>query len=495
MRRLLIPLLCAATLGACAVGPDYVRPTIDAPQSWRFNDGEARELANSAWWKQLQDPVLDGLIRTALVQNKEVLIAAARVEEFRGRLGATRSQLFPRVGADLGGSRQRASELGASGAPPRNPFNAVQVDASVSWELDVFGRLRRLTEAARADLLASEEGRRATLLSLISSVAASYVNLRDLDRQLEIARRTVQSRREALDLFELRFRRGVVSQLELAQARSEYQRAASTVPSLEQAIARRENALSVLLGSNPEEIPRGRPIDALTVPGVPAGLPSDLLERRPDLRQAEQNLVAANADIGAARALYFPTITLTGLLGAASTSLSGLWSGPGQLWSFAGGLGAPILTAGGIAGQVHVAEAQQQQALHAYERAIQIAFQEFNDALIGTQKSRVQLASQGREVDALRDYARFARLRYDGGYSSYLEVLDAERSLFNTELEYTQTQGALLQQAIGLYKAMGGGWVVEADRLTFQPARDAEVEQDRDMARRQLDHAQRVAGG
>jgi len=454
------------------VGPDYVRPEIDTPKTWRFEDREVRDLANTAWWEQLQDPVLNDLIRTALAENNDARIAAARVEEFYGRLGATRSQLFPQVGAEALAGRQRASERTPLGAPPQNPYNTVQLDAFASWEIDVFGRLRRLTESARADLLATDEGRSATILTLVSSVATVYVNLRDLDKQLEISQSTVDTRFNTLKLFEARFKGGVVSELELAQARSEYESAAATIPALEQAIAQTENALSVLLGRNPGPIPRGRAIDDLTLPGVPAGLPSDLLTRRPDLRQAEQNLIAANANIGAAKALYFPTISLTGLFGVASTSLSGLWSSPARMWSYAGAASGPIFTAGGIPGQVRAAEAQQKQALYSYQRSILIAFQEFEDALVGSQKIRVQLGAQGRQVAALSDYARLARLRYDAGYTSYLEVLDAERSLFTAQLQYAQTQGNSFVQSINLYKAMGGGWVIEADKLAPQPTVD-----------------------
>jgi len=257
-----------------------------------------------------------------------------------------------------------------------------------------------------------------------------------------------------------------VSEMELAQNRSEYEAAVATVPQIEAQIAQQENALSVLLGRNPGPIARGREVTQLALPAVPAGLPSELLERRPDLRQAEQVLIAANARIGAARALYFPTISLTGMFGAVSTQFSNLFSGPTRVWAYAGDASMPIFTAGGIAGQVQQAEAQQQQALLAYQKAIQTSFQEVENGLVGAQKSRAQLAAQGRQVEALRTYARLARLRYDNGYTSYMEVLDAERSLFNAELSYSQTQGAMYAVMINLYKAMGGGWVVEAERLS-----------------------------
>lgn len=455
-------------LAGCMLGPDYKRPAIDVPKAFRFEEKAVNDLANTAWWEQFQDPVLDDLIKTALAENKDVRIAAARIDEFLGRYGTTRSQLFPQVSADANAQRQRSTQIGPVPITPGvSPItNSYQATLSAGWEIDVFGKLRRLTEAARADLLASEEGRRATILTLVSSVAVSYINLRDLDRQLEIAKTTMTSRAQSVQVFEQRFAGGAVSQMELAQNQSEYESSAATVPQIEIQVAQQENALSVLLGRNPGPVLRGRGIAQLALPAVPAGLPSELLERRPDLRQAEQNLIAANARIGAARALYFPTISLTGLFGAVSTQFSNLFTGPARTWAYVADASVPIFTAGGIEGQVRQAEAQQQQALFQYQKAIQTAFQETEDALISLRKSREQLAAQGRQVEALRTYSRLARLRYDNGYTSYIEVLDAERSLFNAQLSYTQTQGTVFASLVNLYKAIGGGWVIEAERLT-----------------------------
>ncbi|WP_236721937.1 efflux transporter outer membrane subunit [Pseudomonas frederiksbergensis] len=464
----LLSLVLALGLSGCVLGPDYARPKIDSPQSFRFEQKDASNLANSAWWEQFHDPVLNNLIAVALQENKDVRIAAARVEQFRGQFETTRSQLFPQVGAGVSAERQRASQVGPQPLPSGiGPvFNQYQASLSVSWELDLFGQLRRQTEAANANLLASEEGRRATILSLVASVASSYINLRDLDRQLAITNATIASRAGAVKVFTQRFSGGAVSQMELAQSQSEYEAALATMPQIQIQIAQQENALSVLLGRNPGPILRGRELAELTPPVVPGGLPSDLLERRPDLLAAEQNLVAANALIGAARAEYFPSISLTGLLGSLSGESSKLFTGPARVWSYAANLGMPIFTAGGIAGQVKQAEAQQQQALFQYQKSIQVAFQEVDDALITLQKSREQLVTQNRQVDALRTYARLARLRFDGGYTSYIEVLDAERSLFSAELNYTQTQGAVFVSLVNLYKAMGGGWVVKAEQMT-----------------------------
>jgi multidrug efflux system outer membrane protein len=351
-----------------------------------------------------------------------------------------------------------------------NPQTTYSAGLDASWEIDLWGRIRRLSDAGLADLLATEEARRGVVLTLVSTVATGYISLRDLDKQLAISQRTANSRGEALKLFELRFQGGVVSQIEVAQIRSEYEAAAAAIPAAERAIAQTENALSVLLGRNPGPIVRGRSVDDFKLPTVPAGLPSQLLERRPDIRQAEQNLIASNARIGAARALYYPTISLTGLFGVASGDLDNLFTSSARVWTFAGSVAGPIFTGGQVSGTVAQAEAQERQLLSAYERTIQGAFREVDDALVDHSKSRQRLAAQSRQVDALRDYSRLARLRYDNGYTSYLEVLDAERSLFNAELSYTQTQADVFNALVNIYKAMGGGWVEVADRLAPQPA-------------------------
>ena len=300
--------------------------------------------------------------------------------------------------------------------------------------------------------------------------------LRDLDKQLAISQRTLRTRAaRPCSSSSCVFKGGVVSQIEVAQARSEYEAAAAAIPAAERAIAQTENALAILLGRNPGPILRGRSVDDSKLPTVPAGLPSQLLERRPDVRQAEQNLIAANARIGAARALYYPTISLSGRFGSASGELNDLFTGSARIWSFAGAVTGPIFTGGQISGTVAQAEAQERQLLSGYQRIIQNAFREVDDALVDHTKSRERLAALGRQVDALRDYARLARLRYDNGYTSYLEVLDAERSLFNAELNYTQTQADVFNALVSIYKTMGGGWVDIADAAAPQPAVSGEA--------------------
>ncbi|MGD0661231.1 MAG: efflux transporter outer membrane subunit [Syntrophorhabdales bacterium] len=468
MRNLSLFLILACALAGCMVGPDYRRPLVDTPGAWRFEAGEAKDVVNTPWWKQFQDPVLDSLIESALRENNDIEIAAARVEEFLGRLRTTRAALFPQVGAGALAQRIDVTRYTNPAWPPGtpNPYSDLKPYVNASWEIDLWGQLRRATEAARADLLGTAEFRRGVVLTVVTAVAVAYTDLCDLDEQLEIAKRTVSSRENSLSLFNLRFDRGLISELELRQAESEYEAAKATVPLFEQLIAEQENALDVLLGRNPGPIPRGRSLNELVLPDVPAGMPSQLLERRPDIRQAEQNLIAANARIGVAKAAYFPTITLTGLYGLESTELSTLFMGPARTWTYALPITAPIFTAGAISGTVKTAEAIRKENLLKYRQTIQQAFSEVEDGLIDQLKTREQLVAQFRQVEALRDYALLARLRYDNGYTSYLEVLDAERSLFAGELSYAQTKGNLFRALVSLYKAMGGGWIVEAERLT-----------------------------
>ena len=466
MRKPIAAALFALLAGGCMVGPDYVRPPVDAPAAWRLDEKDVRDLANTAWWEQFGDPVLNDLVALALRENKDLLIASARVDEYAGRYGFVRAELFPQVGAGYDAARQRINSSVISGSGGESTFNAYSAALNAAWEIDLWGRIRRQTEAARAQLLASEEARQGVIMSLVGSAAGGYINLRDLDRQLEIARATAKARGESYDIFKLRYEGGIISLLELSQNRSQYEEALATIPVFEKAIAQQENGLSVLLGKNPGPIPRGKTIDELLLPGIPAGLPSELLTRRPDIREAEQKLIAANAQIGAAKAQYFPTISLTGLFGFSSTSLSNLFDSQSKVWQYGGGITMPIFTAGAIAGQVEAAEAGQQQALFAYPKAIQQGFREVNDALVDQDRTREQLEAQKRQVAALQQYADTARLRYENGYTSFIEVLDAERSLFNAQLQYTQSQQIQFQAIINLYKAMGGGWEVVADKMT-----------------------------
>ena len=469
MRRSVAAAMTLLLMAGCAVGPDYRKPEIDSPPAWMVDVQQAQDTANTAWWEQFSDPVLNDLIAAALRQNYDLRIATARVEEYYGRYGATRADLFPQVGYGADAGRTLLSEKGVP-AGTGSTRSAYQAQFNASWEIDLWGKLRRATEAAQADLMAAEDVRSGVILSLVTSVATAYVDLRSLDQQLEIARQTVKSREESVTLFDIRFKGGNISEMELSQVRSEYYVALAAVPDLEKRVRQQENLINLLLGRNPGPVPRGKPLNAFALPVVPAGLPSDLLARRPDIRQAEQQLIAANARIGVAKAQYFPSISLTGFFGSASTDLGDLFTGPAKTWNFAGTLAGPIFTAGRIKGSVKTAQAVQQQALFGYEQAVKNGFREFEDALIDQDRTRLQLDAQAKQVEALATYAKLARLRYENGYTSYIEVLDAERSLFNGQLAYTQTEDVFLRAFVNLYKSMGGGWVVVADKRSVAEA-------------------------
>ncbi len=463
MRQLALTFL-VFLLSACAVGPDYEKPEIATPDTWRFTDAEASDIVNTRWWTQFEDPVLDELIDEALSANLDVRSAAARVEQFAARLNITRSDFFPQVGYGASGDRQGISNNQAAVIGIESVTTNYQATINVGWELDVWGRIRRASESARAQLLAAEEARRTVILSLVSTVATSYVGLRSLDRQLEIAIQTRDSRAESLELFELQYHGGVIGQLQLSQIKSEYEVAVSAIPSIERDIAILENLISVLLGRNPGAVQRGKSIDELTLAQIPEGVPSELLLRRPDIRRAEQRLISSNAMIGVARAAYFPRISLTGLAGFVSGGLGAWFDSDSATWAAGGALAGNIFTGGRISSGVEQAETLQQQSLFAYHQSILTALQEVEDALISTQKARERLVSDGRQVEALAEYARIADLRYDNGYTSYIEVLDSKRSLFNAELNYVNTQNEVYAGLISTYKALGGGWVVLAEQ-------------------------------
>ena len=447
-------------LSGCMVGPDYVRPKLDIPSAFFYEEKEAADTANTGWWRQFDDPELDSLIAEALANNRNVRIAAANVEQGAAVLTQVRSPLFPQIGYGGGGTRERATELGATPVPAAvpNPQTSYQALASARWEIDLWGRIRRLTEAARADLLATEEARRGVILSLVSSVAADYIQLLGLDEQLEISKRTLANYGESVRIFELQFRYGQVSRMNVEQARTQYETAAAAIPQLESQIVQTENALSVLLGRNPGPIARSGKLRQLALPPVPAGLPSDLLLARPDIGEAEQNLIAAGARIGAAKARYFPTVSLTGIFGFTSSDLSNLFRGPARTWSYAGSFSGPIFTGGAISGGVKQAEAARKAALANYELTIQGAFADVENTLAARRKLVEQVAAQERLVRASSEYVRLSRLQYDEGYSPYATVLQAEQQLFPAELNYGQSRAGLFISLVNIYKAMGGGW-------------------------------------
>lgn len=468
MRSQLGSLLLGITLTGCAVGPDYERPEFVTPDSYRYAVTDTAATANSEWWKNFGDPVLEQHIATALANNSSLVIATRNVEVAAGAFTSARSPLFPQIGYEGSGSRQELPDefvnLGAE-----NPATTYQAFATASWEIDLWGRIRRETEAARANLYAAEYTRRGVLLSVVSAVTTVYLNLRALDEQLVIAQRSQDAYAESVRLFELQYKYGVVSQMTVEQARSQYETAAAFIPQVQQQIVVTENVLSILLGGNPGPVQRGKSIIELNLPVVPQGMPSDLLARRPDIAKAEQQLIAANAQIGAAKALYFPAISLTGLFGGTSDDLSNLFEGSAKTWNFTGSITGPIFAGGGISGLVTQARAKQKAALESYESVIQNAFAEVENALSSRTKLTEQVAAKQRLVEALQGYARLARLQFDGGYTSYLTVLDSEQRLFPAELDLVLTRAQLLNSATDIYKATGGGWINIADQMAPQP--------------------------
>jgi len=454
-------------LGGCAAGPDYERPELEVPEKYIQPVQQGESFANTPWWELFEDPQLQELIRIALEENQDLGIAAARVEEFRAVLGVTRADQFPTVDITASGAQTEGSDNVFPGSVPgfgNDKVENYRLSADVFWELDLFGRLRRSTEAARAQLLATEEAQRSITISLVASVASSYMLLRDLDAQLEIARRTESTRTDSLGIIQARFDKGTVPKLDVNQAEIELAVASAAVAAAERAVTQTENALAVLLGRNPGAIPRGLALEQQTLPpGIPSGLPSELLQRRPDVLASEAELAAQTARIGIAQAARWPSLSLTGALGFESDDLSTLTDSGSDFWSAGLGIVQPLFNAGRNRSRVEAEEARTEQALLAYEQTVQRAFREVEDALVGVRTYRAEHEARRRQVAAARSAATLSRARYDGGVTSYLEVLDTERSLFNAELTESQTLRLYINAIIELYKALGGGWNPESN--------------------------------
>ncbi len=465
MRRAAVVTLLAALAG-CAVGPNYKRPTAEIPPQFRNvadpnAPASAQSLTDSKWFDVFHDDVLKQLVTTALAQNFDMRIASERVLEARAQYGIQKSGLFPDLSASGLWGAERASSIGLAPYPPgaNTAASYTQAGFNLSWELDVWGRLRRLNEAARAQYLASEEGRRAVTTTLIADVSSSYFGLREQDLELDIAQRTKANADKGLQLTTLRHKRGAATGLDVHQAEQLLYTATAQIAAAERGIGQTEDQLSLLLGKSPGDIARGRSLEEYAVPPeIPAGLPSALLERRPDIRQAEATLVAANAQIGAAKAQYFPQITLTGFLGGQSQALSSLFTGPARDWSIAPQAVLPIFNAGRIRNGVRLTEAQKREAVLAYQKAIESSFREVSDALISVRKTAEQRAQEESLVKALRETERLSTLRYRGGLDSYLQVLDAQRNLFQGELALARLRRDELLSVVELYRALGGGW-------------------------------------
>jgi outer membrane protein, multidrug efflux system len=465
--RWMLAAVVVSVLSGCMVGPDYQRPALPSPAVFRDTAAPAAppdptSLGDLQWFEVFKDDQLQALIQAALVANYDLRDAVARINEAHANLGITRSEQFPNITASADTTTVRLSKNGLTPVPAN--VNRDRTVGSVvlnllSFEVDVWGRLRRATEAARAQVLAAEDTRQAVLTTLVSDVATAYFDLLELDKELEIAQRTLASRQDSLRLIQVRQQGGIATLLDVRQGEQLVYSAAAVIPDTERLIEQTENQIRLLLGQPPGDVPRGQPLTAqVQPPAVPPGLPSALLERRPDIRAAEQTLIAANANIGEAKAAYFPTISLTGLLGYESNQLSSLFKGASSKWQFVPQVTQPIFTAGRITSQVHLAEAQQQSALIQYEKAIQTAFREVSDALVQYRRVKEIRTQQALLVTALRDRSQLAYMRYRGGVDTLLNALDADRDLFDAELSLAQTERNELLALVQLYKALGGGW-------------------------------------
>jgi multidrug efflux system outer membrane protein len=467
MKRLLFVVVVSLSTASCTLGPNYRRPTIGMPAAYRDTTAAVASpgpasLADVPWFDLFRDETLGQLVRTALAQNFDLQIAAERVLQARERFHIVRADQFPVVVGSAGASQNRVSEIGARPLPPGfgPDISDVQAGFAVAWEVDVWGRLRRLNEAARAQYLATEEARRGVVITLIADLADAYFALQTLDRQLAIAVGTRDVAVKGLRLTELRRDRGVATRLDVRQAEELLYTATAQIASVQRDVAQTEDALSLLLGQAPGDVARGgtaiQTMNAAAL--VPPGLPSALLERRPDIRQAEQVLVAANAQIGVARADYFPRIGLTGVLGVESRDLAELLTAPARTWSVGAAAAAPIFNAGRTRANVRLSESVERELLVSYQRTIYRALREVSDALAGYHKTGEQRAQQEQLVAALQDAAQLSTDRYQGGLDSYLQVLDAQRSLFRSELDLAALQRQELTAVVDLYRALGGGW-------------------------------------
>jgi len=461
-RAVLALAIASLTAGCAAVGPNYERPTMPIPAQYRFVEGaaQAQSLADSPWFQVFDDPALQTLVREALTNNLDVMLAVARVEEARARAGVAKSFLYPQVdGGVTYGVRQASNSQAQDGSTREDTTHqSGSYGFQLSWEIDLFGKLRRQHEASLALLLASDQARRGVLVTLVGDVASNYFLLRELDLQLEIARQTLRLNDETVTYFQNRLDGGVSNRLELDRIQALRAQTAAAIPTIEQQIAITENNLSLLLGRAPAPITRERLADVDAPPAIPAGLPASLIERRPDVAQAEQLLVAANADIGAAKALFFPTISLTGFLGGVSGDLTRFLGGDGAVWSVGAGLLQPVFQAGRLRRNLEVMQARYDEALALYRKAALNGYREVANTLVTIQKLAEVRVQRQVGVTALVDASDLSRSRYDSGLASYIEILTADQDLFQQQLLLAQVRGAELRARAELYRTLGGGW-------------------------------------
>lgn len=460
-RRMVIALTLGIMmlLGGCAVGPDFKEPVVDKPEKYRTQAAPSEVVVDLQWWELFDDPVLYSLVTTALAYNRDLKIAVSRIDQARATLGIAKADLYPRVDISAGARTGNFAGDSRSNTTDSTAFIA----APVNWEIDFWGKFRRANEAARAELLASEYGMRTVQLSLISSVVETYYNLLDFHQRLLISEETLQSRLKSLEIIEQRFDKGIIPELDVNQAQIQKETAASSIPLYQRSIAKTENALSILLGKLPMAIETGKGLSLQNVPPeVPTGLPSQILERRPDVIESKYRVQAQTANIGVAVALRFPAISLTGSLGAASTEIGSVTS-EGGVWTVGGSLLGPIFDYNKNLRRVELEEARTREALYSYENAVLTAFREVEDALVEVETYRAQLASVNNQQKAASNANELSKERYDKGVSSYLEVLETERSLFNVELALSELEQQYLNAYVNLYKALGGGWITKEE--------------------------------
>lgn len=470
-RMAVMAAVLAVSFAGCApMGPNYQRPDVPLPKAWRGEQVDAADVVDTAWWEAFGDADLSALVKAAIDANKDLLIATYKVEQFSAKLAVSKAASYPQLGYNLGRSRHvRSEEQPALLAVTREPdYNNYELNLTLAWEIDIWGRIARANDAARAELLSSEEARRAVMLQVVTNVADGYVQLLARDRQLAFARQVLANRQQAAALLDAKFKGGSATEIEAKKAVAAVDEAQAAIAPIERDIARTENALAALLGRNPGPVQR-RSLEVLKLPPVPAGLPSDLLLRRPDVVAAEQTLVAANAMIGVAKGAYFPTVSLTGALGLASDHLRWLNSRDARQWNLGAGLVGTLFSAGRIESDIRAAEAVRKQMAETYLQSVQTALREVEDALVSRGKAGEQVAALRRYVQSLQEVSQLTRQRYEGGQSTYLDVLDAERQLLAAQDRQTQGLRDQYSALVSVYKAMGGGWMVEQDKSRSPP--------------------------
>jgi len=454
-----LAVMIIVSLTGCAMGPDFKKPVVETPQNFRFADSESKETVNLKWWELFDDPVLYSLVVAALTNNKDALIAASRIEEARSALGFTQADQYPRLDIEAGAKTGNFTGVSRSSTTDKSAYIA----PILSWEIDFWGKFRRSTEAARSELLASEYSLRTVQIGLISEVVSTYFLLLDYHQRLIISEQTLDSRLDSLDIIQKRFDKGIIPEIDLNQAQIQKEIAAAAIPVYERSIAQTENAIRILIGRFPAKIEKGIDLHSQTIPPeIPVGLTSSLLERRPDIAQAMSLLEAQTAKIGVAEALRFPSITITGLFGAASSELSSI-SSDGTVWSVGGSLLGPIFDFKKSLQRVEIEKERTRQALYQYENTVLFAFREVSDALAEIQTYKKQISSVKRKFKAAKNAAALSKMRYDKGVTSYLEVLETERTLFEVGLEHSQLKQQFLNAYVKLYKALGGGWLTKAE--------------------------------